>query len=172
MKLDQNKNIALIGFMGAGKSVAAKRLSGLLKKELISTDQYIEKKEGRPIAQIFAEEGEARFRAMERAAVKEIGQKRNIIIDCGGGIVLNPDNIRDLKKNSIIIYLSASPEMVLKRIKDHKHRPLINVPDPLGKIKELLAQRLPLYEQADLTIDTDNKTNAAVCDEILDLLKK
>src|SRR3990167_4264043 len=99
MKSDHNKNIALIGFMGAGKSVAAKRLAKLLKRKFFSTDQYIEKRDGRAIADLFAKEGEKLFRAMEREAVKKICQQKNIIIDCGGGIVLDPNNIHDLKKN-------------------------------------------------------------------------
>ena len=93
-----------------------------------------------------------------------------MIIDCGGGVVLDPENITNLKKNGTLIYLSASAESIWQRVKGRKHRPLLNVEDPQAKIKELLESRKSFYEQADHVVDTNNKTINAVCDEIGRLL--
>lgn len=151
-------NIVLIGFMGAGKSLVANILSHKYKMRCLSTDETVEKKAGRKVSEIFQKDGEARFRQMEKAAVKEISESQNVIVDCGGGIVLDPDNVKALKKKGILFYLQASPEVVLKRLKDHKNRPLLQVDNPLERIKELMKERKKLYEQADFTIFTDQQT--------------
>ena len=162
-----NKNIALIGFMGAGKSSVGQKLARLLHKELFSTDKLIEEKEGQTVAGIFEKCGEAHFRKLEREVVRDVSRKKNVIIDCGGGIVLDPENLSDLKKTGILIHLSVSPEVIYTRVKVQKHRPLLKVPDPKSKIKELLTVRLPLYEQADHTVDVNDKTIEEICQEII-----
>ena len=161
-----SENIVLIGFMGAGKSVAAKELARRLKREAVSTDSVVEKKEKQPITDIFEKFGEAHFRQLEKDAVVELSAKENLIIDCGGGVFINEENIRQLKKNGVVICLSATPECLLERTQRTKIRPLLNVPDPLKKIKELLVVREPFYRQAHHWIDTTGKTNQEVCDEI------
>ena len=161
------KNIVLIGFMGAGKSLVSRRLEVLLKKERVSTDELIEKKEGNPVAEIFERQGEDYFRGLERKTVQEISKKKNLVIDCGGGIVLQEENIRDLKKNGTLFYLKTSPEIVYKRLKTQTNRPLLKVGDPLQRIKELLNQREKFYAQADITIDTDRHTIEDTTQEIL-----
>ena len=162
----ESKNIALIGFMGSGKSVVSKRLSRIWKKEIISTDKLIEQKEDRSVTKIFKESGEPYFREMEEAIIKEVCEKKNVILDCGGGVVLSCDNIQNLKKNSILIYLRTSLMVIYERVKGKKYRPLLNGSNVKQKIKELLEKRKPLYEQADLVIDTDHKTVAQICQEI------
>jgi shikimate kinase len=163
-----DQNIVLLGFMGTGKSTLARWLSQKLNRKAVSTDQAIEERQGQKIPQIFESLGEPHFRQLEQVAVEEIAAQKNIIVDCGGGVVLNPINIQNLKKNGLIVYLSASPEWILKRTQGRKHRPLLNVDDPFKKIQELLALRKPLYEQAaDWTIDTDGKTNEDVGMEVL-----
>lgn len=164
------KNIVLIGFMGSGKSMVAKRLAKILNREAVSLDGLIETREGRPVGEIFKESGEAYFREKEREAVQEVAQKGSLIIDCGGGAVLDSQNIIALKQNGILIYLSATPETIFERVKHKNTRPLLEVADPQGKIKELLAQRQPLYAQADHTVVTDNKTVEKVSEEIINLL--
>ena len=157
--------------MGSGKTVVAKALAKELKRTVISTDELIEKKEKKIIREIFRESGENYFRRLEREAVKEISQKENVIIDCGGGVVINPDNMADLRHNGIIFYLSTSPEYIYKRVKDHPHRPLLNVDDPLRKIKELLEKRKKFYEKADYTLDTNGKTPEQNCEEVLEIIR-
>ena len=93
------KNIVLVGFMGAGKSVVAKNLGAILKRHVVSTDAMIVEREKRPITDIFKDSGEAYFRGVEKSVVEEVSKKNNLIVDCGGGVVLNQDNIDNLKKN-------------------------------------------------------------------------
>ncbi len=165
-----DKNIVLIGFMGAGKTVAARVLARRLKAKAVSTDELIEKKEGRPIPEIFAKSGEPYFRGLEKDIIREVSRKKNLIIDCGGGVFVDPENAALLKKHGIVIYLSATPEVLHERTAGRKHRPLLNVDDPMARIKELLAQREPSYKQAHYTLDTSHKKNSQVCDEIIALL--
>ena len=94
------KNIILTGFMGAGKSLISRHLADMLGREVVSTDDLIEEREERTINDIFERSGEAYFRELEAAVVRDIAQKENLIIDCGGGIVLNPENIERFKTGS------------------------------------------------------------------------
>ena len=169
-KID-NKNIAFVGFMASGKSSVSKELSLALNKEMISSDARIVEKEGRSIKEIFEDSGEEYFREVECSVVKELSEKENVIIDCGGGVVLDKANVENLKKQGVLIHLSISPELVYARTKGREDRPLLNVEDPVAKIKELLEYRMPYYEKADFTIKVDNKVIGEVCQEILELLK-
>lgn len=164
------KNIVLIGFMGSGKSFVSKRLSTELKRPFFSTDTWIEQRESSPIAKIFAEKGEGYFRKLEREAVKEISLKEGLIIDCGGGIVLNPANLADLKKTGILFYLKASAEFLFKNIQKSKDRPLMNTENPFVKIRELLETRKPYYEEAQYIIDADYKTIDEITEAILKVI--
>lgn len=166
------KNIVLIGFMGSGKSMVAKELAKLLKREVYSTDQIIEKKERDSIAHIFETQGEAAFRRLEKEAVIRVSNSSQGIIDTGGGVILDPDNVKQLKKNGRVFYLQASPEMIYRCIQGKKNRPLLNVDDPLAKIKELLHQRAPHYEKAaDYTVLSDGRTISDMTQEIYQIVK-
>ncbi len=134
--------------MGAGKSSVAKRLAQLLKREIISTDDLIVKREGRPINDIFRDSGESYFRTVEKNIISEVSNKSDLIIDCGGGVVLNPENVANLKRNGTIFYLAAPAEVIYRRIKDQTNRPLLKVDNPMAKIQELLTKRQALYQQA------------------------
>lgn len=162
-----NKNIVLIGFMGSGKSMIADALSGRLKRESVSIDRLIEHREGQSIAGIFEKKGEAYFRALEHTVIKEISNRRDIIIDCGGGVVLTQENLKLLKTHGIVFHLQASPEVIFERIRSERHRPLLQVPDPLGTLKLLYQQRLPLYNQADYIIDANDASIEGPVAEIL-----
>lgn len=166
------KNIVLIGFMGSGKSTVAKCLAEFFHKELISTDALIEDKEGQSIAEIFRHYGEQYFRDREREIIKRAAIKKDVVLDCGGGVVLNPQNMDNLRRNGILIYLAASPETIYKRIKRQKNRPLLNISQPKTRIAELINQRKSLYEQADYIIQTDAKTATEISEEIIRLLNQ
>jgi len=157
--------------MGAGKSAVAQKLADLLKRKLVSTDEMIVQREGMAINDIFKDSGEPYFRKVEKAVVAEVSQNENLVIDCGGGVVLDPDNVAHLRKNGMVFYLSASAEVIYQRIKDHGHRPLLKVDDPKQKIQELLNSRQPQYRTAaHHTIDTSNKTIEQVVNEIQSLM--
>jgi len=149
------KNIILVGFMGSGKSVTSNMLADILKRKVVSTDTLIEEREGRPIKEIFRDSGEAYFRRVEKEIVKEVSDQSDLIIDCGGGVVLDPENMANMKESGIVIYLSASPEYIYNNIKDRKHKPLLNVEEPQLRIVELLNARKPYYEKADVTINAN-----------------
>ncbi len=164
------KNIVLVGFMGAGKTSVSQRLAEILKRPLISTDCAIEQKEKRPVVEIFKNSGEEYFRRQEKKIVEELAQKENLIIDCGGGVVLQQKNIDRLKKNGILIYLFCNPKVIHERTKDQLHRPLLNIPHPQEKIQELLDQRKFYYDQAHFTVDTSRQSADQTAQKILKLL--
>lgn len=165
-----NRNIVLVGFMGVGKSVVANKLAIKLKRKLVSTDKLIEQKAKKTIPEIFRESGESYFRQLEQSVISEISGENSLIIDCGGGVVLNQKNIDLLKKNGIFFYLAASPEVIYERAMKEPGRPLLKVDDPRAKINELLKERTPRYQQSDHTIDTSHHNVDQTVSEILKLL--
>lgn len=161
------KNIVLTGFMGAGKSSVGRSLAKRLGLEVIDTDDVVEKDSEMKISDIFARFGESVFRGLERKAVEKISMLENHVIITGGGVVLNKDNILDLRRRGVIVYLHASPEVIYKRVKDDADRPLLQVKEPLKKIRELLEYRAPFYRDNDLEIDTTGLTVEKVASEIV-----
>jgi shikimate kinase len=165
-----SKNIVLIGFMGAGKTQVAKCLAKKLRRKWVSTDAIIVQQEGKPITDIFAEHGEPYFRRLEHQVVAQTAKQSDIIIDCGGGVPVNPQNMSLLKENGIVFYLATSPEVVYQRIRKQTHRPLLATDDPLAKIRTLLIERQPFYAVADYVVDTDGKTVKDTCEDVGALL--
>ena len=163
-------NIILVGFMGTGKTTVGKLLAGKLGYEFIDIDEEIEKEQGVAIAHIFSELGEPYFRLLERDKLKELVGREGVIVSAGGGVVLDPRNVEDLKRAGTLVCLSASPEVIMKRVGGSTNRPLLRVPDPMAKIKELLEARAPYYRQADITIDTSGMTAEEAADEIIRLV--
>jgi shikimate kinase len=149
-------NIVLTGFMGAGKSAVGRRLEELTGMEMVDTDDMIEEDAGMAIAEIFEKFGEPHFRELEKKAVEAASELENHIIVTGGGVVLKEENIENLRKNGKIIYLHAPAEVLYERMKDETHRPLLQVDDPLLKIKEMLEFRAPFYAKNDFVIDTSS----------------
>jgi shikimate kinase len=149
-------NIALIGFMGAGKSAVGRALAAKLNMAFIDLDSLIEQKAGRSITEIFARDGETAFRRMEAEITTQVAGREKSVIACGGGIVLEQNNIDLMRKSCLIIYLTADPAILLRRVlKSRERRPLLEVADPAAAIDGLLKYRGPLYENAaDVIIDT------------------
>jgi shikimate kinase len=165
-------NIALIGFMGTGKSSVGRALAKKLHKEFIELDAVIVANAGKSISEIFRQDGEAHFRKLEIEAVREAAGKKNAVIDCGGGVVLNSVNIDRLKKESIIICLTASLPTILKRTPGAS-RPLLPAKGRGQSIKNILAYRRPLYRRAaDIKVNTSHLDINDVVDTIIKQLKK
>jgi shikimate kinase len=151
-------NLALIGFMGTGKSSVGRLAAAQLHFELVDTDALIEARSGKPIARIFAEDGEASFRAHEQAVVSELAQRTGLVVATGGGLAAHLENLASLKRHAFVVCLWASPEMIWERVRRQSHRPLLQTPDPQARIRQLLAEREPFYRQADLLVNTGRRS--------------
>jgi len=164
-------NIYLVGFMGTGKTATGRALAKSLKRDFIDMDDLIVEKEDMPVADIFKIKGESYFRAVEKSIIAGLCKKDGLVVACGGGTFVDPDNIRLMRSSGIVICLTSSPEMILKRTQNFTHRPLLNVEDPLKRIKELLDQRMPFYSQAHHMIDCDKLSVEESAREALRCLK-
>jgi shikimate kinase len=162
----QFHNVALVGFMGTGKSTVGNVLASMLHLRLVDTDMLIEQRAGKRISEIFATDGEARFRAYESEIVNELEEARGCVISTGGGLVVNPANLESLKKHALVVCLWASPEAIFARVGHQTHRPLLRSPEPLAKIKELLAQREPFYRKADVLLNCEQRSPREVAQHV------
>ena len=167
-------SIALIGFMGTGKTAVGEILAEKLRREFVEMDSLIEQKAGKSIPEIFRQDGEVRFRELEIEVTGEVAEKKNAVIACGGGIVLNKINIDRLKKECIIVYLTASPGVILKRTAgDESVRPVLEASDKAWHIKGLLRFREPFYERAaDIKINTSKPGISSVAEQIIARVKE
>lgn len=161
------RNLALIGFMGTGKSSVGRLAADALGFTFLDTDRVIEARAGMPITEIFAQQGEPAFRDWERRIVAELEQRENTVIATGGGLPAIEGNLASLKRHAIVICLWATPEIILERVAAHTHRPLLNDPDPLAKIRKLLAAREPFYREADVLISTDRRSPRDVATHVI-----
>ena len=165
------RNIVLVGFMGSGKTTVGKLVAEQTGMPLLDMDSMIEEREGKSINEIFAQDGEPHFRALERAMVKELAQTEGHIISTGGGIVLNPDNIADFEATGLVVCLLVDAETVLDRVKHDTSRPLL-AGDKQAKILQLLQTRKPLYEAITHKIDTSGRPSPIpTAQEIIELYR-
>lgn len=169
-----NDNIVLIGFMGSGKTSLGVKLARALEYKFLDTDDYIEEEYGDSIKNIFATEGEAKFRSLETKALRDLKEKlHGHVISTGGGMPLLEENAKLLRELGQVFYLRTSKEEIYERLKDDKTRPLLCGDDPLKRIDELLAVRSPIYEAAaDYVIMTDGSSFYQIIKEIIDFLVK
>lgn len=149
-----NTNLFLIGLMGAGKTTLGRRLAAQLNRAFYDSDQVICERTGVSVPTIFEMEGEAGFRAREAAVINELTARSGIVLATGGGAVLREENRRRLAARGTVIYLHAAPEILLERTRSDKNRPLLQVADPLAKLRALYHARDPLYRAAaDLVVE-------------------
>ncbi len=166
-------NIVLLGFMGTGKTAIGKQLSALLEMELVDLDQLLEARMNMSINQIFEIYGEPYFRRLESELVKEISVGENIIISCGGGVILREDNIQNLKRKGRILWLRAQPETIYQRLQEDNTRPLLKGKVTISYINALLTERWPRYQAAsDFSVDTDHGTIEEISDKIIQSLSR
>ncbi|GAC1477843.1 MAG: shikimate kinase [Gemmatimonadaceae bacterium] len=164
-------HVVLVGLPGSGKSTVGPALAARGGRGFLDFDAEIERREGRSIAQIFAENGEHYFRQKERALTEELKATGNMVLAPGGGWITEPENVALLRPPARIIYLKVRPETALKRLgPERATRPLLLRPDPLGEMKRLLVQRAPLYEAADYTIETDSLAAPVVVTKAAELI--
>lgn len=161
--------VTLTGFMGTGKTAVGRRLAARLGRPLVDTDALIEAESGRTVREIFAEEGEARFRELERAAVERACAAGDVVVSTGGGTLLDERNFRDLSDGGLLVCLTASPRAIARRVRATvAERPLLaGHPSLTARIRELLAARASMYERIPFQLDTSDLTVDEVVDAIV-----
>lgn len=163
-------NLYLVGMMGSGKSTAGRHLAALLGYRFLDADQSIEQVAGRTIPAIFASEGEAGFRDLEAAVLNQIASWHSLVVATGGGVVTRPENWGQLRQG-VVIWLDAPDALLLERLSaDPTPRPLLQADDPAARLAALMAERRPLYAQADLHIVQDGRSPEQVAAQILEAL--
>ena len=163
------KNVILTGMMGSGKTTVGKELATVLNYDFIDLDEVIENKYGK-ITDIFSQKGEKYFREIETQELKKFENQSNFVLSTGGGVILKDENIKILKDLGQVFYLSAKSETIYNRIKNQKHRPLLNTQNPKNTIEEILSKRLEKYEKSGEKIITDNKNAKEIAGEIYEKL--
>jgi shikimate kinase len=159
--------VVLTGFMGTGKTTVGRQLARRLEMEFVDTDELIESRHG-TIPRIFAERGEAEFRALEREVARELGEKTGLVIATGGRMLLDPESFESLSRKGRVFCLVASPEVVHERVIEDdsgRDRPLLQGEDPRGRIIELMTERDKDYARFH-QVSTDDADPGEVADEI------
>ncbi|HUI67663.1 MAG TPA: shikimate kinase [Nitrospirota bacterium] len=163
------KNIILTGFMGVGKTSIGTRLASDLGFTFVDTDELIEADQKATITEIFAQKGEPYFRDVESSVIRTVLEHENQVVSTGGGAVIRNENREAFKKAGLVVCLTARPAVIYERVKHETHRPLLKVPDPMARIGDLLESRAKFYGQADLIIDTSEKS---VDEAVLEIKEK
>jgi len=166
------QNIILVGFMGTGKTSIGRELAKRRGMEFIDLDDVIEEREHMKIADIFKEKGEPYFRQAEREAVRDVCGRKNLIVAAGGGAVLKQENVGDFASCGIVVCLEARPEIIVQRTSGHAHRPLLNVAQPIKKIRELLEKRKSHYDKIADHIDTSDMSLEEAVEKIMELVSR
>ena len=161
-------HVALVGLPGSGKSTIGRQLARRLGRPFIDTDQVIEQRVGLSIRDFFEREGEESFRDLEQSVIDELTLGEPCVLSTGGGAVLRPANRQHLKQRTQAIYLQAAPEEFLRRLRHDRSRPLLQVPDPLARLRELYTLRDPLYrESARCVVETGRPSVAALVNTVV-----
>lgn len=150
-------NLYIVGFMGTGKSTVGRGVARRIGFRLLDSDHEIERLEGCTIPEIFANKGEPAFRAMERAFIETGHPAERTIVACGGGLVVQPGMLELLRTKGVVICLHASLETVLERTQRHRNRPLLEVEDPMARIRQLYAAREAIYKRSGSLVLTDSR---------------
>lgn len=173
MKIDKNRNIILIGYMGSGKSTVGRKAARAVEYTFLDTDALIEKEEGMTISKLFEEKGEPYFREKETETIRRLmAEPKGNIIATGGGLPMKEGNAKLLKELGTVIYLKAETDTLMKRLSGDTARPLLQNGDLREKIETMLAIRGPVYEAAaDLVLQTDKMSFYEIICQIENLLK-
>lgn len=163
--------VVLVGFMGSGKSAVGRELARRTGAEFVDADAWIERKAGRSIRDLFAEEGEPAFREREKDALREILAVKGRVVAAGGGAFLDGENRKAMKAYGPVVYLEVGAATVLRRLAKDSKRPLLQGGDREGIVKDLLDRRVPEYRRADHTVPADGLSVKEIAGRIIQLLK-
>ncbi len=168
------KSIALIGFMGSGKSTVGSLLAKIAGLDFFDLDEVTTELAGADVADIFSNQGEEAWRTWESRALKQVVEIRErVVLACGGGIILKPENREILRSQFLTIYLKTSVEVLIERLRHRKNRPLLDVADPKAAVARLYDERWEIYEAVPhAIIRTDEKNPKAIAKEALAIIKE
>jgi shikimate kinase len=160
-------NLYLVGFMGTGKSTVGRQVAKQLGFQFLDSDQEIERAQGKPVSQIFAEEGEAHFRTLERGFIESGHPASRCIVACGGGLVVPPGMLELLRSRGVVICMHAPIETILRRTMHTSHRPLLEVDNREQRLRELYAQREEIYRRTGTMVLTDRRPLREIAGHVL-----
>jgi shikimate kinase len=161
------RSLVLVGMPGCGKSAIGRRLANRLDLPFVDADEEIERAAGKSISEIFSDHGEPHFRDGERKVIARLLLNGPQVLATGGGALLSPETRDNIKRLGVSIWLKADLPLLMRRVARRDHRPLLMTADPEAKMRELVAQRHPLYSQADLTVESRDIAHDTIVEEIL-----
>ena len=159
--------IVLVGLMGAGKTTVGRRLAEKLGLTFVDADHEIELAAGQTIPEIFAEHGEAYFRDGERKVIARLLENGAQVLATGGGAYMNAETRATIKRNAISIWLRADFDLLMRRVRRRSNRPLLQNDDPEAVMRKLIAERYPVYAEADITVDSRDVAHTSIVNSII-----
>ncbi len=161
------RSIVLIGLMGCGKSSIGRRLATRLKLPFVDADSEIELAAGKPIQDIFSEDGEQAFRDGERRVIARLLDNSTQVMATGGGAFMNPEIRKNISTTSISIWLRADLDLLMERVERRTHRPLLQTSDPRAVMQKFINERYPIYEQADIIVDSQKAAHDIIVRDVV-----
>lgn len=161
------RSIVLIGLMGCGKSSIGRRLATRLELPFVDADSEIEQAAGKSIADIFAEDGEDVFRDGERRVIARLLDNSSQVLATGGGAFMNADIRENIHTAGISVWLRADLDLLMERVGRRTHRPLLQTDDPRSVMQTLIDQRYPVYQQADITVDSQKAAHDVIVRDVV-----
>lgn len=160
-------NLYLVGFMGTGKSTVGRLVARQVGFDFVDSDHEIERLQGKPVSQIFAEQGEAAFRAMEREFVERGHPAKRCVVSCGGGLIVPPGMLELLRSHGVVVCMHAPIDTIIQRTLHATHRPLLAVENPEQRLRDLYAQREALYRRSGTLVLTDKRPLREIAAHVL-----
>lgn len=160
-------NLYLVGFMGTGKSTVGRQVARQMGFQFLDSDHEIERLQGRAVSRIFAEEGEARFREMERDFIEHRHPATRCVVACGGGLVVPPGMLELLRSRGVVVCMHAPIETILRRTMHANHRPLLQVDDREQRLRDLYTQREAIYRKTGTMVLTDSRPLREIAGHVL-----